>query len=173
MTVDTTPRVDLQTGLTWGIKRSFIRYIATLPDGQYALGGAAYLGESSYFTFPEVECAGAPSVRRFSGTIRMGGHGGLLDLLIADPWVERSVSGVELTVVDPASWPAGNRRIVLARLVGRGTESDSATQVFDAHLAEPGVALFGDQYPVGTALDTVVIGAQLNSAVVSTVRPLP
>ncbi|WP_172653074.1 HtaA domain-containing protein [Rhodococcus opacus] len=147
------PRV----GLTWGIKRSFIRYIATLPDGRHAMSEGAYLGETSYFTFPPVPSPDAPQVVRFGGDVRLGGHGGMLDILIAEPWVEMTESGPILSVVDPTGWPDRSRRIPLAELHLREAEHGLTARRYAATLTGAGSVIFDDHYPPGTELDTLVI----------------
>ena len=155
MTAGVGPFVIPQVGLTWGIKRSFIRYIATLPDGRHSMSDGAYLGETSYFTFPPVPSPDVPQVMRFGGVVRIGGHGGMLDLLIAEPWVEMTESGPILTVVDPTGPPDRTRRITLAQL--HPQDSGLAERQYTATLADAGSAIFDHHYPAGTELDTVVI----------------
>ncbi|WP_265572855.1 HtaA domain-containing protein [Rhodococcus rhodochrous] len=46
-------------GLTWGVKQSFLRYLAALPDGGHAVSGGAYVGEENFFTFPRPPDAGS------------------------------------------------------------------------------------------------------------------
>src|SRR5690606_41148339 len=86
------------TALTWGIKRSFIRYIGSLPDTAHAAVDGAYLGETSFFTFPvDATAANTPAVVRFRGSLRIRAHGGMLDVLIADPWIEHHSGGSVLS----------------------------------------------------------------------------
>jgi hypothetical protein len=157
MTADVGLRFIPRVGLTWGIKRSFIRYIAALPDGRHAMSDCAYLGETSYFTFPPAPSPDAPQVMRFGGTVRIGGHGGMLDILIAEPWVEMAESGPILSVVDPTVWPNRTRRIPLATLSLQESEQRLTERQYAATLTEAGSAIFDDHYPPGAELDTVVI----------------
>ncbi|WP_258957158.1 HtaA domain-containing protein [Rhodococcus globerulus] len=151
----TFPRV----GMEWGIKRSFIRYVAYLPDGNHVTEDGAYLNDSSIFTFPNFVVA-EPDIGaiRFQGTVKVGGHGGLLGVLLSDPWVHLSGNEGVLSVIDPEEWPSRSHRIILADLevelqgVGDGSRLHCL-----ATLAESGVALFDGHYPCGTALDPVVI----------------
>ncbi|RYD32269.1 MAG: hypothetical protein EOP85_21900 [Verrucomicrobiaceae bacterium] len=149
------PRV----GFTWGLKRSFIRYIAYLPDGNHVAEDGAYLNEATLFTYPYSSTSVSDAGElRFRGTVRIGGHGGLLGVLLSDPWVHLSGNQGVLSVIDPGKWPSRSHRVVLADLevelqdVGEGSRLHGL-----ATLAESGVALFDGHYPRGTALDPVVI----------------
>lgn len=151
-----------QVGLTWGIRRSFIRYISGLPDGAHATFDGAYLGDGSYFTFPgAARTADQQSDLAFCGVVRIAGHGGMLDVLIADPRIEHHSGDPVLTIVDPGHWPERNHRLVLARL----TPIDDATSItgssperrWSAVLTEPGSVVFGGNYLSGTDLDPVIV----------------
>ncbi|WP_342660449.1 HtaA domain-containing protein [Rhodococcus ruber] len=141
------------------MKRSFIRYIASLPDTAYSVVDGAYLEETSFFTFPvDPEAADTPSVVRFRGALRIRAHGGMLDVLIADPWVEHLPSGSILSVVDPAGWPRRDHRIVFADLAVDGPRIAGARGAqFTATLTESGISVFGGQYASGTELDPVAL----------------
>lgn len=149
------PRV----GFTWGIKRSFIRYISYLPDGNHVVEDGAYLNDASLFTYPcspaSVSDAGE---LRFRGTVRIGGHGGLLGVLLSDPWIRLSGDRGTLSVVAPSQWPSRQGRITLAELrcERQPTDKDLVLRCA-ASLAEEGVSVFGGNYPQGTTLDPVVI----------------
>ncbi|MDV8079569.1 HtaA domain-containing protein [Rhodococcus sp. IEGM 1370] len=151
-----------QVGLTWGIRRSFIRYISGLPDGAHATFDGAYLGDGSYFTFPGADrTADRHSELAFCGIVRIAGHGGMLDVLIADPGIEHNSGDPVLTIVDPAHWPKRNHRLVLARLTpmddAASTTGSSSERRWSAVLTEPGSAVFGGNYPSGTDLDPVIV----------------
>lgn len=160
MTVETgAPRFP-QVGLTWGIKRSFIRYIAGLADGSHSERDGAYLSESSSFTFPVAPETGTISdgVLRFRGTVRIGGHGGMLGVLLSDPCIEMSGDTGILSVIDPAGYPGRYRRVPLAELViERDVHEGVQILRCAASLAEPGVEVFAGHYPQGVDLDPVVI----------------
>ncbi|ULD45132.1 HtaA domain-containing protein [Rhodococcus qingshengii] len=146
-------------GLTWGIKRSFIRYISYLPDGHHVVEEGAYLNDGSLFTFP-ISPAAVPDAdeMRFQGTVRIGGHGGLLGVLLSDLWVNVSGDRGTLSVLDLSRWPTRRNRITLAELeVHRQQQDDGLVLHCAAALAEEGVSVFGGNYPQGTALDPVVV----------------
>jgi hypothetical protein len=82
MDIDPAESPDTGDGeLIWGIRRSFIRHIATLPDADYAMDGGAYPADTSYFAFPAGPGPTAPhAAARFRGAVRIRGYGGMLDL---------------------------------------------------------------------------------------------
>ena len=117
MTVIAEPPTFPRVGMEWGIKRSFIRYVAYLPDGNHVTEDGAYLNDASIFTFPNFVVAEPDiGVIRFQGTVKVGGHGGLLGVLLSDPWVHLSGDEGVLSVIDPGEWPSRSHRLVLADL---------------------------------------------------------
>ncbi|MGR6520303.1 HtaA domain-containing protein (plasmid) [Rhodococcus erythropolis] len=148
-----------QVGFTWGIKRSFIRYISYLPDGDHVGEDGAYLNEASLFTYPRSHSSGAGAGElRFRGTVRIGGHGGLLGVLLSEPWIRLSGDRGTLSVVDPSQWPSREGRINLAELECERQPIDTGLVLrCAASLAEEGVSVFGGNYSQGTPLDPVVI----------------
>lgn len=150
-------------GLTWGIKRSFIRYIAMLPDGNYLTDEGACLGGTSYFTFPTHPASpNADPVTRFTGSLRIRGHGGMLDVLLADPWIEHRDNGMVLSVVDPNRWPGRDQRLVLAHVTPMIPDAPTpGEKKFTALLADSGTDVFGGQYDPGTPLDPVTVRQRL------------
>src|SRR5512134_1772276 len=69
-------------GLSWGIKRSFVDYIASLPDGSVSATDGATVSGTSLFCFsPETsdyDVARGTGVLRFRGDVRLAGHHGML-----------------------------------------------------------------------------------------------
>ena len=153
-------------GLTWGLKRSFIRYIGSLPDGGHALGDGASLSHGSFFTF-----APAPGstfdpltlsgTLKFAGQLRLTGHHNMLYVLLADPWIEFAGGEAILTVLDATSWPDRTKRIRLAELSPGAHELFSdGSLIFPAmgvRLADTGVEVFGGNYPAAEEMDPLFV----------------
>ena len=78
-------------GLSWGIKRSFIDYIAGLPDGSVSATAGATVSGSSLFCFSpdtsDYDPALGTGVLRFRGDVRLAGHHGMLLVRLLDPWI--------------------------------------------------------------------------------------
>lgn len=153
-------------GLTWGLKRSFIRYIGTLPDGGHDLSEGASLSQTSFFTFePSPSSTFDPvtdtGTLKFTGQLRLRGHHNMLFVMIADPWIEFIEGQAILSVVDATTWPDRTKRICLALL------SPSAREFFpdgsilfpsiQATLAETGTDTFGGNYSAGEELDQLFV----------------
>ncbi|ASR35584.1 hypothetical protein BAY61_11905 [Prauserella marina] len=145
---ETGDRDEYGTGLTWGLKRSFISYVSRLPDLRHAAVDGASIVRPSLLHFEFAEYANG--VAKFKGDVRIAGHGNLLYVMITDPWVEFTAEGGVLSVIDIQYWPDRDRRLPLATLRGGAPE-------LRAFLTEEGRAVFGDQYPAGIELDPVVI----------------
>lgn len=156
----------LRPGLVWGLKRSFISYVSRLPDFAHAETDGASLVRSSRFHFDGAEgstydAATGHGVLTFRGDVRLAGHGRLLYVMIADPWVEFGPERAVLSVVDIEHWPDRTKRMPLATLQTVGAPRTTATtRVWDevrTFLAPEGQWVFNDQYPVGTELDPLTI----------------
>ncbi|GAA3884310.1 hypothetical protein GCM10022381_28120 [Leifsonia kafniensis] len=156
---------ELAPGLTWGLKRSFIRYLSSLPDGAHALGEGASLAYSSIFHFElgdgsTYDPSTGRGVLKFRGQVQLSGHYNMMFVLIADPWVEFTDDGVVLTVVDSLTWPDRQQRIVLAELDRVEPETAPAGLLWQdvpARLSARGVFVFNEQYGQGEEMDPVFI----------------
>jgi hypothetical protein len=138
------------THLDWGIKETLIGYVTGMADGEVAAeSGAETVGRS--FRFPLARRDG--DVLSFSGRVVLTGHGGLLNVVIADPAVERGADGWTLSIADP---DVAGDRLVFATLEGV-TENDSGLTVDSAALTEAGSDLFFGPYTRGTPLDAPAV----------------
>ncbi|WP_439030567.1 HtaA domain-containing protein [Gordonia terrae] len=141
-------------GLLWGIKHSFVDYIARMPDGQSSISGGARPTESGAIYF-EVDTAVTPptpdgaTVFPFRGDVRFGGHFGMLFVRIADPWITRRGAQAELSIRDLDEPETGPRRtLVTFDLADPRHEGD--VEIFEAsevRLAPTACDLFNDVYP--------------------------
>ncbi|MFC7859422.1 HtaA domain-containing protein [Arthrobacter koreensis] len=84
------------TGLVWGLKESFLAYVAGCPDGSVELSpGTGQLPDGSFYFSPDPD-APAPALH-FRGGVRLRAHGGMLDVCLADPRVEGTDGRLLLT----------------------------------------------------------------------------
>ncbi|KID29137.1 Htaa protein [Prauserella sp. Am3] len=163
---------DPQPGLTWGLKRSFVAYVARLRDGGCGAKDGGSVVDGSYFHFEPaepVETAGSdesvradPNVLRYRGDVRLVGHAGLLYVMLYDPWIEFTDGGARLTVVDIEHWPDTTRRTPLAELAPAEPVVEAGLRVWrdvPAVLTEDGRELFNEQYETGQPLDPVTFTA--------------
>lgn len=132
--------------LDWGVKASFRGYVAAA-GGAITVVPPAIAGDD-IARFPMA--ISEPGDVRFRGAIRFTAHHGLLDVTIADPWIEASENGSNLTAAGTSG-----RRIAIATLgppeaIVGGTRRSAA-------LTRAGCSLLGDFYRVGTALDDLLI----------------
>lgn len=137
------------TALVWPIKASLLEYVRGMSDGAVHLDGVEESARG--YVFPA--SAGETSGHRFTGSVRLRGHGGLLDVLFRDPAIEPRGDGWVLTIADPDD-PA--QRVPFAtldalepaagELRGRGTR-----------LTAPGADFFFGPYTLGTPFDDPII----------------
>jgi Htaa. len=154
-------------GLTWGIKRSFVRYLSFLPDVSVAIADGAEATNGSFFTFaPDgggLDTATGMGNLNFRGAVRMSGHGGMMQLHIQNPWISLSPEGATLKMALPGNNVAANSKsseMILANLTlsaPHQSESGILWQDVSAFLSEEGATLFNDQYPVGQEMDPMFI----------------
>jgi hypothetical protein len=164
--VPAAPTQDLlpPEGLTWGVKRSFVRYLTSLPDGAVAAIEGASVLESGFFNFlPDggsFDPAAGTGALRFRGDVRLEGHFGMMFVQIANPWIEFGPDGGFLTVAfgEPAddaaeripliSFAAAAPQLIGGSLVWQGLETS---------LTREGSDVFNHQYGTGQAMDPLSI----------------
>lgn len=151
-----TARPALETGLYWGVRASFVNYIASGDGIIHAEGGVETDGHS-LFRFPLVDVSddGGLWRLRFAGTLRFFAHFGALDVGFDAPRVELGDAGrmivgvrgsdVEIARVQPAAPVLVEDRLIWPPL--RTT------------LTPEGAAVFGDAYAPGEELDALRVVA--------------
>lgn len=112
------------TGLAWGIKGSFLEYVERWPESSVELApGTGRLPDGRFYFTPDPE---RPDGQWwFRGGVRLRAHGGLLDVSLADPRLERGAAGPVLTA---ETWVEGQwRRIPFAEL--QWTEGEPEAEI--------------------------------------------
>jgi hypothetical protein len=149
-----------RSGLVWGVRRSFVEYVAraggsvevtrgagTIPTGEY------YFGLSDASDFDVRPLLGE---LRFSGSVTMSAHAGLMRFAIADPVVTFGPDGALLRSTgrgetDPAA---------LVRLEPGHPHLTQGVLVWEAlptMLDAAATSTFNDVYPAGAPFDPVSI----------------
>ncbi|MGH6964242.1 MAG: HtaA domain-containing protein [Phenylobacterium sp.] len=142
--------------LSWGVKQSFRSYVDAA-GGTVAVAGGAERAPDGGFLFPHAPKSTLArdadgrltGTGRFEGQVSFSAHGGMLNVVLTDPWVEATEGGLVLTVAASAT-----RRSAFAKLdaAAMTTEADGAL-VIPAAITLDGMFILGDHYPPGTALD--------------------
>lgn len=131
------------TVLRWGLKRSLRAYTLAMSDGSITTSAGAK-AEGEVFLFPGTGLT-------FAGAVRFRGHGGLMDVKLADPSLVETPSGWAVDIADPDDAGA---RLRFARVASfDGTAGRGVT------LAQDGADLFFGPYEDGTPLDDLVVDA--------------
>jgi hypothetical protein len=147
--------------LSWGVKQSFRSYIDAA-GGTVDLAAGAERAPDGAFLFPEgpeSTLARGPDGRltgqgRFEGQVSFKAHGGMLNVVLTDPWVEATEGGLVLTVAASAT-----RRVTFAKLDAAAMTTEGDATALPAAITLDGMFILGDHYPPGTALDVVrVVG---------------
>jgi hypothetical protein len=135
--------------LEWAILERFTSYVGSLADGSVELLGSASWTPRRAISFA-VDSTEEDGTVRSSGGVRFVGHGGMLDVTIAELWLRVSDASFEITIAgdspdDRFSLAVGALADLLA---GKPT---------DLQLTEDGSDLFFQRYPAGHALDPIVL----------------
>jgi hypothetical protein len=168
-------------GLSWSVKRQFLRYIAGMSDGRCSVTDGAELGPAHPASAPPA--AGAPRTDQFwyplrtaqagqgsttlafTGEVRFSGHHGFLFVRIADPVLTVDSSGHAVLTIAPAdpADTAESDRLELAHLrLTRQRDADASVSGAEAlahwlgtdvRLTPAGAELFGGAYSAGETFD--------------------
>lgn len=152
-------------GLHWGIKASFLEYIAGMSDGRGTVSDGATPMDGNIMVFehsPGVERPASLAADRFlafRGDVRFAGHSGMLFVRIADPWVAITGDQAEMTVLDPYK-PDEDPRLPLVRFTLTPQESRGDLEILwapEVRLTVEGTALFNDVYQPGELFEPIGI----------------
>lgn len=135
------------TRLLWGLKESFADYVATFGEVT-ASDSAESAGDR--FSFPAAPGDGSDGIERFTGRVEYRAHGGLLALVVRDPWLHRDGDGWFLTI-DRGRGDESRTRIAALELL----DSPGEAREFSASLADGAGYLFDHRYPVNEPLAPV------------------
>lgn len=150
------------TTLTWGVKQSFRSYVEMVGGETAASAGAERAADGAFIFAPAPDntlSLGADGALKgqgaFLGEVSFKAHGGMLDVVMADPGVTIDAEGAALTVADSAK---RTRRIEVARLdLAAMTTDETGALVIPTAVTLDGYMLLGDHYPPKTPLDPVVL----------------
>jgi hypothetical protein len=142
-----------ETGLAWGVRSSFVRYVSRAAHGEVRLAGGAGRIEDGRFHFPlreAVHDVRAGIVRAaFAGSIRFLGHEGAIDL---------ALTHLEVDVADGLGvLRSGSRDLVEVRLLDAAVFGPLASFRFSSHLAGASAHLFDGVYPAGADFDALEV----------------
>ncbi|HSN35851.1 MAG TPA: HtaA domain-containing protein [Arthrobacter sp.] len=147
-------------GLSWGIKRSFIDYIHSLPDGSVSAIGGASVAESSLFCFSpdasDYDIARGTGVLRFRGDVRLAGHHGMLLVRLLDPWITFT-SGSGVLSISTGDGPDRTAVGFLSPTKPRNAGGSLVWDHVDVVISPEGSELFDGQYAAGQPMDPIAI----------------
>lgn len=133
--------------LKWGIKGSLITYVRGLPDGVVDVLDGASETDGAFF-FPAAEDASGEF--SFTGNVYLRGHGGMMDLPVANPRVERAGDAWSLTIQDPDE---ADERLVFATIAQFEADAEGHARATGTALSADGAGLFFGPYREGTEVD--------------------
>jgi hypothetical protein len=133
--------------LEWAIKPSFVAYVEALPDGGVEVEGGATRAADGSFVFPAI----AADAWAFGGAVRFHGHAGVLDVTIADPRIEPSGTGADVTIA------LGTERIRFATVGELTALAAGVLSATDVAATDDGAYVLGGVYQAGTSLHPFTI----------------
>jgi hypothetical protein len=147
-------------GLSWGIKRSFIDYIASLPDGSVSATAGATVSGSSLFCFSpdssDYDVVRGTGVLRFRGDVRLAGHHGMLLVRLLDPWITFT-SGSGVLSISTGGGPDRSAVGFLSPATPRDADGSLVWDHVDVVISPEGSELFDGQYAAGQPMDPLFI----------------
>ena len=151
------------SGLSWGIKRSFVNYVSGLDDGEFVGTSGATIDDEHVAYFPQVATSDfdARTVTgsiAFEGSVSISGHFGMMSLMLVAPRIELNGDVAELTIADPDRNPSSGARVALVTLALPTAVEDGGTLTWrDAvsTLTAEGSGAFNQQYLPGEVMDPV------------------
>ena len=152
------------SGLTWGVKRSFMGYLSALSDAEIALGEGATLVGEGFLNFTLVDSTVDPGTGRgtmhFHGQALLSGHGGMMSVALRDPRLELDGALAVLGVVNGDEAP-----VPLATLEDCAFERNGTDLLWSSMrvlLTAEGSEMFARQYAAGQELDPVFVRIPLS-----------
>ena len=165
-------------GLRWGIKASFVAYVRRMPGGRSTIShGAGATGAEVLYAFdptpPDATSPGTARAWAFTGDVRFAGHGGMMFVRLATPWLEVDADGgARLSIEDPYQRPDAPRvplaDLTLARHSSPEVDADGVElwASHDVRLTAEAVELFNDVYAAGEPLDPLTVVVPIGSGTV-------
>lgn len=133
--------------LEWAIRRSFVAYVEALPDGGVEVEGGASRTADGAFVFPAIE----GEALAFAGAVRFHGHGGVLDVTIADPRIETHGGSADVTVALVSG------RIRFATVGALGSTVAGVVTSTNVAATDDGAYVLGGIYQPGAPLDPFTV----------------
>ncbi|MFW6772804.1 HtaA domain-containing protein [Nocardioides sp. CPCC 205120] len=164
-------------GLRWGIKTSFVEYVRRTPGGTGSVADGAVPVSPTEILFalaPEPPAPaelpeGTTRAWAFRGDVRFAGHGGMMFVRVAHPWLvldgtgTGAGDGATLSIEDPYA-TAGAPRVPLVTMTLAARPSPEAEAdgvelwtAADVRLTPAGAELFNGVYPAGEPFEPVTV----------------
>lgn len=152
-------------GMMWGLKASFLGYLGRLPDARMSATDGVLVDDRQRLLFPtasvdDLDPVTGEGTIRFAGDVRYAGHHGMMFVMIAQPWLTFRDGAATLSIVDPASHPAMDRRLDLLDVEVRGWEEHLGARLFapmPTALRPEGVELFNEVYAAGEPFEPLSV----------------
>lgn len=151
----TTPTAD--TGFAWAVKRSFVGYIRSVPDGRIAVGEGAAITADAEFHFPFSGMSWTEPEEtslQFAGAVAFTAHHGILVVALRRPRLALKDAEGSLLIT------AANGEVPIARFaLPDARTAYNVTMWSDVvpTLTSQGRTVFGDSYDVGEAMAPLMI----------------
>ena len=150
-------------GLSWGIKRSFIDYINSLPDASVSVTDGATADEAGLFRFAadssDYDAIRGTGILRFRGDVRLSGHHGMMFVRLLDPWIAFT-GGRGILSISIGDDVGRDRTAVASLRAGAPRQAADGSLVWadvEVAITDEGSELFDGQYAAGQSMDPLII----------------
>lgn len=146
------------TGMVWGIKKSFLNYLSRTPDSLSSVTDGADLTHDGTYQYRFASAPGDSSTFRFEGSVRFTAHAGALRIGFTNPEISLTPEGASLSIVDHFS-SAEDGRIEFAQGTLAKTDEPVSNHITitQLRLTEGGAELFQHIYETGEAFEDIII----------------
>lgn len=153
-------------GMIWGIKRSFLAYLARQPGTRDMFGDGAGKLPTGQYSFDlsnddDFDAVAPAGTLKFRGTVRLIAHRGHLVVTISDPWIvldERGSGRLSISTRTSESGEDSRRDLLDLNAPRPGIDDRGLLWTgIEAALTASAVDVFNEVYPPGEPLDPLTL----------------
>lgn len=155
----------LASGIIWGIKGTFLKYLSGMPDAKFFMGRGALEAPGGAYFWPlssssDYDEPSGTRVLKFGGDVRFSGHHRMLYVMFVEPWIVFDDDGAHLSIADPDAYPDLGARLPLVDLDLDTWQHHSGARFWSGaptRLRPEALGIFNNVYQSGELFDPIHI----------------